>query len=170
MKERVKTDPFNTGHYAQKESAEPIDKFSNRPRMKNSGLKDHLFEALSHPKPILPSDQASFRHSGHVQPRGANYHPMGAFGSTARMGTGRGVYSYGGNRMSAHPSNAVGTPTNRRGDNAVGHAPDRHGENAVGHAPNRRGPNAIGNPPNRFGENALAARFVPRGHSGRRNV
>jgi len=107
-----------------------------------SGTDDPLHAALSAKTPVLPRDEHTWTHSARIQPRGAHYHPAGEFGSRHRTGAGRSVYSYGGNRHSAVPGNAIGSP------------------------PNRRGGNAVGSPPNRIGENALASRFVPRGGGG----
>lgn len=128
---------------------------SNASKMRMSGIEDPLHAALGHRgPPVLPSDTHTWSHSGISRARGAHYNPSGEFGVRHRTGAGRGVYSYGGNRHSAVPGNAVGSPSNRVGGNAVGNPP------------HRRGSNAIGNPPNRYGENALASRFVPRGGGG----
>lgn len=163
MKQEIRTDKFNTGHYAQPETSEKVDKFTNRSMMKKSGgIKDHLAMAIGGP-PRLPRGNQIYRHTSSVKPRGAHYDPRGHFGSVARTGAGHGVYGYGGNVMSAIPGNAIGNPPNRRGGNAIGSPPNRMGQNAVGNPPHRKGPNAIGSAPNRVGENALASKFVPRG-------
>lgn len=164
MKQELHTTPFNTGKYAQPETSEKIDKFTNRSKMKHSGgLNDPLRKALGYHPPIIPSGMQPFSHSKTSRPTGAHYSPAGTFGKITRTGAGQGVYSYGGNQYSAVPGNAIGSPPNRRGGNAVGVPPNRRGPNAVGSPPNRMGTNAVGNPPNRYGNNALASRFVPRG-------
>lgn len=178
MIQRSHTDSFNTGSYAQNQDREPMDKVTNRSRMRSANKQgsrrgtDGLYNALSAPhhmyqathKANLPKDNLHYSHSKTVRPRGALYSPAGAFGQTARTGAGRGVYSYGGNRHSAPSANAVpGNQNSRSGDNAIGHAPNRHGTNALpGHQNSRSGDNAVGHAPNRYGENALASRFRPR--------
>lgn len=181
MIERKKTDPFNTGQYAEEEKSENMDKIANRSRIRSAnkmrsgaGVDGHdpLRESLMAASPSIyrashkaspPTDHNRWSHSSSVSPRGAHYNPAGSFGRTARTGAGHGVYSYGGNRHSASPSNAIGSPTGHRGDNALpGHQNSRHGQNAVpGHQDTRGGHNAVGSPPNRYGENALAGRFRP---------
>jgi hypothetical protein len=169
MKQRIHTTPFNTGRYAQKETAEPIDKYANRSKIRNVGNKDGLMEAISSP-PRLPTQQDDWSHSPRVHPMGHAPQQAGEFGRMQRTGTGQGVYGYGGNVMSARPGNAVGNPPERLGDNAIGYPPNRRGANGVGVPPNRRGPNAVGSPPNRVGESALASKWTPHGsfHGGAR--
>jgi hypothetical protein len=168
MKKTMRSEPFNTGdryktdEYGATETSEPIDKFTNRSKMRNAGIKDHLMEAFKIPKATVPNAHHVWHHSGMVNPSGHALNQPGEFGRTAPMGAHRGVYGYGSNVHSAIPGNAVGSPPNRRGDNAVGHPPNRMGQNAVGHPPNRAGQNAVGNPPHRYGGNALASDFRPR--------
>lgn len=92
---------------------------SNMSKARMSGVDDPLHAALAAKTLLLPRDEHTWRHSKHVQPRGAHYSPAGEFGSRHRTGAGRGVYSYGKNRHSAVPGNAVGSPPNRRGGNAL---------------------------------------------------
>ena len=172
MKNR--TDAFNTGSYAQDQTAEPMDHISNRSKIKEANKKgvrrgsDGLYNALSAPaemyratkKANLPTDNHRWEHSKTVRPTGAHYNPMGQFGRTARTGAGSTMNIYGHNRMSARPSNAVGYAPNRRGSNAV---PGRENTD--------RGRSGIpGNERNGVGENALASKFTPRGgfHGGAR--
>jgi hypothetical protein len=164
MKTETKTTPFNTGRYAQPETSEKIDKYSNRSQMKHSGgLNDPLRKALGYHPPLLPSGEHTWTHSKTSQPRGAHYRPAQQFGAMNRTGTGRGVYGYGGNQKSAPAANALGSPSGGRGGNAVGSPPGRGGTNAVpGHQNTMSGRNAIGSPPNRFGESALASKWTPR--------
>lgn len=180
MIQRTKTDLFNSGQYAEEEQSEPVDKIANRSRMRSANkmrsgagvdgpdpLRQSLMSAGSKVyqathKASPPTDNHRWTHSSRVEPTGARYSPAGSFGRTARTGAGRGVYSYGGNRHSAIPGNAVGSPLGRRGDNALpGHQNTHAGQNAIGNPPHRHGENAVGSPPNRYGENALSGRFRP---------
>jgi len=169
----VKQTPYNDAEGVEGESREWQKKWANDPKtvpLKHnmskahmSGDDDPLHAALAARIPVLPSDNHEYRPSSRVHPTGVHYSPAGEFGLRHRMGAGRGVYSYGGNRHSAVPGNAIGSPPNRRGDNALpGHQNTRHGQNAIGSPPHRHGENAVGNPPNRAGENALGAAFRPR--------
>jgi hypothetical protein len=165
MKTETSTTPFNTGRYAQPETSEKIDKYSNRSQMKHSGgLNDPLRKALGYHPPLLPSDEHTWSHSKTSQSRGAHYNPAQQFGAMSRTGAGRGVYGYGGNKRSAPSANAVpGRQNSRNGGNAVGSPPNRRGTNAVpGHENRNGGTNAIGSAPNRFGESALASKWTPK--------
>jgi hypothetical protein len=65
--------------------------------------------------PLLPSDNHTYTHTTTITPTGARYDPRGEFGSVSRVGAGRGVYDYGGNK-------------NHKGENALGKAMNRVGQ------------------------------------------
>lgn len=169
MNRMQKVDPFNGSqgdslrHAPGDTDTKKVPVKTNTARTRMSGIEDPLHAALGHRgPPLLPEGEHTWTHSKRVHPTGVHYNPAGAFGRRHATGIGSTHQIYGGNRHSAVPGNAVGSPPGRRGGNAVGSPPNRTGHNAIGNPPHRRGTNAIGSPPNRFGGNALASDFRPR--------